>query len=244
MIGRILRALSAAQLELTFDELPRNGASLLARLRALGLDGRIERCELTNNRTVMVSYRAGVLRVHEAYLAAPAHVWRAIVTFLGGRTRRSRREAERVIVEHAPREAGARRSRRATRPRREDAPLLAELSRAHDEYNRRYFGGLLHPIAISVSRRMRSRLGQYTVATRDVEPEIAISRSHIRRDPWGEVLHTLLHEMVHQWQAERGLPLDHGRAFRDKARELGIEPRARRSMAQSAASEPRVARAI
>ena len=244
MIGRILRALTATQLELTFDEQPHNGASLLARLRALGLDRRIERCELTHNRTVMVSYRAGVLRVHEAYLAAPPNVWRAIVAFLDGRTRRSRRKAERVIVEHAPRGSGARRERRAAPVRREDAPVLAELSRAHDEYNRRYFGGQLQSIALSVSRRMRSRLGQYTIATEGAEPEIAISRSHIRRDPWGEVLHTLLHEMVHQWQAERRLPLDHGRAFRDKARELGIEPRARRSMEQSAANEQRIARAI
>lgn len=244
MIGRILRALTATQLELTFDEQPRDGASLLLRLRALGLDGRIERCELTNNRTVMVSYRAGVLRVHEAYLTTPPFVWRAIVTFVGGRTRRGRREAERVILAHAPRENGARRPRRAPRARREDLAVLAALSRAHDEYNRRYFGGVLLPIAISVSRRMRSRLGQYTVATVHAAPEIAISRSHIRRDPWAEVLHTLLHEMVHQWQAERGLPLDHGRAFRDKARELGIEPRARRSMEQSAASVQRVARAI
>lgn len=244
MIGRILRALTATQLELTFDEQPRDGASLLARFRALGLDGRIERCELTNNRTVMVSLRGGVLRVHEAYLAAPPHVWRAIVAFVGGRTRRSRREAERVIVEHAPRESGVRRPRRTAPMRREDAPVVAELSRAHDEFNRRYFGGQLQPIAISVSRRMRSRLGQYTVATDGVAPEITIGRRHIRRDPWTEVLHTLLHEMVHQWQAERGLPLDHGRAFRDKARELGIEPRARRSMEQTAPSEQRIARAI
>jgi hypothetical protein len=37
---------------------------------------------------------------------------------------------------------------------------------------------------------------------------------------------TLLHEMVHQWQAETGQPVDHGRAFRRKAREVGITPRA------------------
>lgn len=244
MIGRILRALSPAQLELSFDSAPHDGASLLQRLHALGLDARIERCELTNNRTVMVSSRAGVLRVHEAYLAAPPHVWRAIVTFVGTRTRRGRREAERLIVEYAPRESGARRPRRAARPRREDAGILAEIARAHEEYNRRYFGGVLRPVAISVSRRMKSRLGQYTVAADGAAPEIAISRSHIRREPWAEVLNTLLHEMVHQWQAECGLPLDHGRAFRDKARELGIEPRARRSTVDSGANDQRIARAI
>jgi hypothetical protein len=40
---------------------------------------------------------------------------------------------------------------------------------------------------------------------------------------------TLLHEMVHQWQHEQGLSVDHGRAFRDMARRVGIPPRARRA---------------
>jgi hypothetical protein len=229
VIRRLLRG-AATQLELAFDATPHDGATLLRRLRALGLDRHIERCELTRNRTVMVSYKDGALRVHEAYLAAPPHVWGAIVAFVGARTRRARRVAERMILEHAPGDDGARRPRRRARPRREDAVLLAELAKAHEEYNQRYFDGVLRPVDIAVSRRMRSRLGQYTVAGGGVAPEIAISRSHIRREPWVEVLHTLLHEMVHQWQAEQGLPLDHGRAFREKAREIGIEPRARRSM--------------
>jgi hypothetical protein len=42
------------------------------------------------------------------------------------------------------------------------------------------------------------------------------------------VEHTLLHEMVHQWQAENGLPVDHRGGFRRKAREVGILPAARR----------------
>ena len=36
--------------------------------------------------------------------------------------------------------------------------------------------------------------------------------------------------MVHQWQDETGLPIDHGRAFRAKAREVGIAPQARREL--------------
>jgi hypothetical protein len=240
VIRRLLRG-AATQLELAFDVAPHDGASLLRRLCALGLDPRIERCELTKNRSVMVSFRDGTLRVHEAYLAAPPSVWRAIVVFVGSRTRRARREAERVILEHAPRDETTRRPRRRARPRREDAMLLAELAKAHEEYNARYFGGSLRAVDIAVSRRMRSRLGQYTVASDGGGPEIAISRSHIRREPWTEVLHTLLHEMVHQWQAEGGLPLDHGRAFREKARELGIEPRARRSMERAWQGDVRAA---
>jgi hypothetical protein len=46
-------------------------------------------------------------------------------------------------------------------------------------------------------------------------------------------MHTQLHEMVHQWQAEQGLPIDHGRQFRNKAVEVGIEPAARRRLPRS-----------
>jgi hypothetical protein len=38
----------------------------------------------------------------------------------------------------------------------------------------------------------------------------------------------MLHEMVHQWQAETGLKVDHGPTFREKARDVGVLPRARR----------------
>ena len=53
---------------------------------------------------------------------------------------------------------------------------------------------------------MKSRVSATTLPRRPYgEPaEIAISRTHIRRHGWDEALHTLLHEMVHQWQAETG----------------------------------------
>jgi hypothetical protein len=74
---------------------------------------------------------------------------------------------------------------------------------------------------------MKNRLGHYMMATKNGLPaEIAISLRHIKRDPWEEVLHTLVHEMVHQWQDEKGFPIDHGRHFRSKAREVGISARA------------------
>jgi hypothetical protein len=53
-----------------------------------------------------------------------------------------------------------------------------------------------------------------------------ISRRHLRRDGWARAERTLLHEMVHQWQDENRLAIDHGAAFRRKARDLGLEPRA------------------
>lgn len=76
---------------------------------------------------------------------------------------------------------------------------------------------------------MKNRLGHYMAAVpQQCVAEIAISRRHIRRDGWEDVIHTLIHEMVHQWQDENGLPIDHGSHFRRKAREVGISARATR----------------
>jgi hypothetical protein len=40
----------------------------------------------------------------------------------------------------------------------------------------------------------------------------------------------MLHEMVHQWQAETGLGVDHGPTFRRKARDVGVLPQAKRTV--------------
>jgi hypothetical protein len=61
--------------------------------------------------------------------------------------------------------------------------------------------------------------------------EIAISWRHVRRHRWEEVVHTLIHEMVHQWQDETGLAIDHGPRFRAKARDVGIDAAAKRAVA-------------
>jgi hypothetical protein len=109
--------------------------------------------------------------------------------------------------------------------------LLQRLVSLHERLNETHFGGALGAIPIRLSGRMRTRLGELAVDLRTGRPEeIAISRHHIRRHPWSEVEHTLLHEMVHQWQAESRLPVDHGRTFKRKARELGIEPQSRRQL--------------
>ena len=63
--------------------------------------------------------------------------------------------------------------------------------------------------------------------------EIAISYRHVTRDGWHEAEQTLLHEMIHQWQAESGRPVDHGAMFRQKAREVGVTPRAMRDVGRS-----------
>ena len=199
----------------------------LAALRALGLT-RIERCCLTRNRNVMVSFSGATLRVHEGYVTAPVEVLRAIVVFVVGRTRAERRAAQRIIVAHPVSSMPGTPRRPRTRP--EDRPLVAELTRWHQRYNAEHFHGRLSSVALRVSRRMKSRLGHYTCAVHGEPAEIAISWRHLRRDGWDEALHTLLHEMVHQWQDETGRPIDHGGDFRAKAREVGVAPSARRAL--------------
>jgi hypothetical protein len=216
-----------SQLELGLSAgTPHNADELLARLRELGLK-RISRCKLTRNRNVMVSFAGGELRVHEGYLAAPESVLQAIVIFVEGRTRAERREAQRVIVSYPVRSPRPAARRERTHP--DDVEFAAQLTAWHARYNARHFEGRLKPIEIRVSRRMKTRLGHYTAAQAGGETaEIAISRAHLRKHGWQEALHTLLHEMVHQWQDEAGHTIDHGATFRAKSREVGISPYARR----------------
>ncbi len=173
----------------------------------------------------------GVLRMHRGYAFAPDTVLQAILRFLDASLPRARRRAaEREFLafpveEHAPTAARPRRDR----PRPGDLLILHRLSEAHDRFNRDHFDGRLSSLPIRLSSRMRSRLGELSVDLRTGRPlEIAISRRHVNRHPWSEVEHTLLHEMVHQWQAESGLPVDHRRLFRDKARAVGVAPGAKR----------------
>jgi SprT-like family len=228
----------SGQLSLDLEALPcpRNADELLARLQSLGLT-RIARCRLTRNRNVMVSFRGAELRVHEGYLSASPDVHEAIVIFVEGRTRKERVAARHRIVSHVidtPQEPVRREQMRP-----EDEALAAKLTTWHSRYNTQYFGGKLKTVPVRVSRRMRSRLGHYSAKTAEAPPEIAISRRHLRRHGWTEALETLLHEMVHQWQDESGRTIDHGRAFRAKAREVGITPGARRAPGRAAAGDGR-----
>ena len=221
------------QLALELDEEPpRNAEELKTRLQRLGL-GSQYRVRLTTNRTVVVSYSGGELRIHNSFLGANEDVWKAIITFVHGRNRVARREARRTILEFPVARSAEppRRRRRPVRTNPADQPIIRELSRWHTAYNKERFGGTLRSVPIRISRRMKSRLGHYSPRSEGYEPEIVLSRRHIRRDGWEEALHTLLHEMVHQWQDEQGLAVDHGASFRAKARAVGITPLACRAVA-------------
>jgi SprT-like family protein len=213
------------------------------RLKELGLRD-IERVVTHTNRTVMLSLNRRVLRIHRGYASAPDVVLQAIVRFLNPRVPRAlRRAAEREFLqfpvdEHAPAPAGPRRAERA---RPGDLLLLHQLETRHHELNQEHFGGMLGEISIRLSGRMKRRLGELSVDIRTGRPmELSLSRRHIARHSWPEVEHTLLHEMVHQWQAETGLRVDHGRTFREKAREVGVMPAAKRRITPDGRKTARV----
>jgi hypothetical protein len=219
----------AGQLFLLEDQLP-------ARLRQLGLL-EVDRVVTHTNRTVMLSLSRRILRIHRGYSHAPDGVLKAIVRFLDPRVpRASRQAAERhflqfPVEDHAPHPAGHIRRERA---RPGDLLLLHRLEALHRELNTKWFDGTLGEIPIRLSGRMRRRLGELSVNIRTGSPiELSLSRRHITRDSWAEVEHTMLHEMVHQWQAETGLAVDHGPTFRKKARAVGVLPAAKRTIAKA-----------
>jgi hypothetical protein len=206
--------------------------TLFDRLQQLGLRD-ISRIVVHTNRTVMVSLCArGVLRLHRGYDSAPDEVLSAIVRFLNPRlSGAARRAAEREFLAFPVEEFAPPPDRpvQPERPRPGDLRLLHRLRQLHEALNLANFGGILSDIPIRISSRMRVRLGELAVDLRTGRAlEISISRRHLARHPWAEVEHTMLHEMVHQWQAETGLPVDHGPLFRAKAREVSVLPMARR----------------
>ncbi len=170
------------------------------------------------------------LRLHEGYRFAPDDVLAAIVRFVTPGTRRATRLGARRVFLGFPAEAhapGTGPAARAPRIGSKEAELEVRLQSLHRDLNALHFEGALATIPIRLSGRMRSRLGELRMdRATGTKLSIGISYRHLRRDGWTAVRETLLHEMVHQWQAEAGRPVDHGAEFRQKAVELGIEPRA------------------
>jgi hypothetical protein len=223
---------TASQLELGFVDLP-------TRLRALGLPTNLH-VETHANRRVLVSLTArGALRVHSGYAMAPDAVLRAIARWAGPRTRPAeRRNAQKLLIafpvhEHVP---PAREPRRVVEPARPgDDRLLARLHQLHRELNQQHFGGTLGEAALSLSSRMRRRLGEFRPPALPASPPpalpaIVISRRHLRCDGWRGVRDTLAHELVHQWQHETGRKLGHDAEFRLRCAAIGIDVRATRRL--------------
>ena len=94
-----------------------------------------------------------------------------------------RRKVRAAIEERAARGKAApvARAPRATRVMHthpDDEFIAAQLLEWHERLNAERFGGKLRPIAVRVSRRMRSRLGHYAPAQRGAPAVIAISQRH------------------------------------------------------------------
>ena len=202
-------------------------AVLFSRLEELGLRG-VDTLVLMRTRRVMVSLIGRTLRVHEGYAEAPESVLRAVVAFAIARSKAERLAAREVILAHDVERAPTPRRQEPLRPG--DLALMTQLSEAHRQLNRQHFGGALRDVPVRLSGRMATRLGHYDAGSRHTPPEIVLSRQHIVKHGWREAMHTLLHEMVHQWQHETSRPIDHGPEFRAKAREVGITPAARRDV--------------
>ena len=200
---------------------------LLTRLNGLGLHG-VTTLKLMRTRRVMVSMTGSTLRVHEGFTRAPDDTLRALVLFATSRNKAARKLARETIlafeVETPPL------SRRAERPVPGDLALVNVLVAEHRDLNAKFFDGALTTIAIRLSGRMASRLGHFDPGSTSVASEIALSRAHVVEHGWREASHTLLHEMVHQWQHETGRAVNHGTDFRRKCREVGITPAARRDL--------------
>lgn len=200
---------------------------LLGTLRGLGLQ-HVKSLVLTRNRSVVVSLKGYELRVHEGFYTAPQEVLGQIVRFVMARRGWERQAARQAIVAH-PLPTHTKPPRASERTHPEDESLAERLAEWHTRLNGERFGAALKSVPIRVSRRMLRRLGHYAPGVEGGGPEIAISARHLRRDGFASAVDTLLHEMVHQWQHENGLPIDHGLDFRRKCREVGAVPRAKRT---------------
>jgi hypothetical protein len=200
---------------------------LLGALTALGLR-HVRALVLTRNRSLVVGLKGFELRVHEGFCAAPREVHEQIVRFVMARRAWERQAARKAILEY-PLPVHTKPPRAPERTHPEDEPLAEDLATWHTRLNGERFGAGLRQVPIRVSRRMVRRLGHYAPGVEGGGPEIAISARHIRRDGFASAVETLLHEMVHQWQHEQGLPIDHGPEFRRKCREVGAVPRAKRT---------------
>lgn len=106
-----------------------------------------------------------------------------------------------------------------------------ELSHAYDFFNRRLFGGELPGCLFTLQRKSRS-MGYFSferfVRRDDTKSdEIALNPEYFATRPVEDVLSTLVHEQVHQWQRHFGTPPRrgyHDQEFAAKMEAIGLMP--------------------
>ena len=123
----------------------------------------------------------------------------------------------------------------------QERPAAADLQLLYAMLNARHFGGVLPAYRIVYNARLSSVAGR--IGHRP--PVIELSAPLLAQRP-DAVEATLLHEMVHAWLTQHGLPNGHGAAFKRKMREVGLESiyhflpvKARRSQRRYVLSCPR-----
>jgi hypothetical protein len=108
-----------------------------------------------------------------------------------------------------------------------------ELSHAYDFFNRRLFGGELPGCLFTLQRKSRS-MGYFSFerfVNRDdtKSDEIALNPEYFATRPVEDVLSTMAHEQVHQWQRRFGTPPRrgyHDQEFAEKMKAIGLMPSA------------------
>ena len=96
-------------------------------------------------------------------------------------------------------------------------PSPADLQLLYATLNVQHFGGVLRAYRIVYNGRLTSVAGRIGYRPPVIElsaPLLAAYPAHLKA--------TLLHEMVHAWLKQHGLPSGHGLAFKHKMREVGL----------------------
>jgi len=105
--------------------------------------------------------------------------------------------------------------------------LHRDLSMWASRFNERFFGGALPPAAISLDSDNIRTLGTYRLS-RDglaLNYRINVNTKHLTDRGDADVLETLCHEQVHEWEHVNGRTRGgryHTKAFRKKAEDIGI----------------------
>lgn len=107
----------------------------------------------------------------------------------------------------------------------------AELQRAYDHFNEALFDKSLQGCLITLQREKRT-CGYFSKARfanldGQLSDEIALNPAYFAVVPLVETMQTLVHEMVHQWQAHQGKPgrgRYHNDEWADKMESVGLMP--------------------
>lgn len=104
------------------------------------------------------------------------------------------------------------------------APITTQLAQEfYNELNWQHFEGKLPGCRLEISARLTRTAGKIWPRLRLMR----LSRSYHELYGTAELANTILHEMIHLWLHEQGLPSGHTALFRQKLRQVGLDDRLR-----------------